>query len=386
MLETSHIQISRSALEHNLRFLREQMGADTRISSVVKGNAYGHGIECFVPLAEACGIRHFSVFDAYEASRVKAVSQHPETEIMIMGMIEDAELEWAIEHDIAFFVFENQRMEQALAAARKIGRPAQVHLEIETGMNRTGLCPDDLPRAAELLRQGMDEGRLRFEGLCTHFAGAESIGNYLRVREQRKRYNHALKWFKGQGLEPALRHTACSAAAMRYPPTRLDMVRIGILQYGFWPSREVFIEYNSQREDKHDPLQRLISWKSQVMDVKRVRGGQYIGYGTSYLANIDMEIAIIPVGYAHGFSRSLSNQGRVLIHGKRVGVVGTVNMNAITVDITRLEGVAKGDEVVIIGFQGDMELSVASFAEYSVQVNYEILTRLPADIPRRIVE
>jgi alanine racemase len=386
MLESSHIQISRSALETNLRFLQQQMGPAVRISSVVKGNAYGHGIECFVPLAEACGIRHFSVSDAHEAYRVKAVVQQPNTEIMIMGMIEDEHLEWAVENGIAFFTFETQRLEQALAAAQKSGRPAKVHLEVETGMNRTGFCPQDLPRVAQLLRQGQSQGLLRFEGLCTHFAGAESIGNYLRVREQRKAYNRMLKWFRDEGLQPGCLHTACSAAAMRYPPTRLDMVRIGILQYGFWPSREVFIEYNSRFEDKHDPLQRLISWKSQVMDVKKVRGGQYIGYGTSYLANTDMEIAIIPVGYAHGFSRSLSNQGRVLIHGKRVGVVGTVNMNAITVDISRLDGVSKGDEVVFIGYQGDMELTVSSFAEFSEQVNYEMLTRLPTDIPRQVVE
>ena len=188
------------------------------------------------------------------------------------------------------------------------------------------------------------------------------------------------------GLQPDKCHTACSAAAMRYPDTRMDLVRIGILQYGFFPSRELQVELNHKRGIPLDPLRRIISWKSRVMDVKYVGAGEFVGYGTSYLANADMKIATIPVGYSHGYSRSLSNQGRVLIRGQRVVVVGTVNMNMISVDVTQVEGVEKGDEVVLIGQQGELEISVSSFSEFSDQVNYELLTRLPRDIPRKVVD
>lgn len=384
MMSGSYIQISRRALENNLAFLRARMGPGVRISSVVKGNAYGHGIETFVPLAEACGIGHFSVFEASEAFRAKGALRKPETEIMIMGMIDDDQLSWAIENGISFYVFEAGRLQHALKAACQIGRPARIHLEVETGMNRTGFCKEGLHQAAKLLKEHPEH--LWFEGLCTHYAGAESIANYVRVTLQRRNFNRISKWLQGQELNPHCYHTACSAAAMRYPPTRMDMVRIGILQYGFWPSQEVFIEYSSRLEDKHNPLQRLISWKSRVMDVRYVRGGEFIGYGTSYLANHDMKIATVPVGYGQGFSRSLSNQGRVLIRGKRVPVVGTVNMNCLTVDVSGLGNAEKGDEVTIIGRQGDMEISVASFGEFSNQLNYELLTRLPPDIPRIVVE
>lgn len=384
MLPTSQIEISKSALQNNLRFLKEQMGPEVIISSVVKGHAYGHTIEKFVPLAEACGLRHFSVFDASEAYRVKQAASNPETEVMIMGMIDSNQMEWAIENGVSFFAFDLERLENALAAAQRVKRPARVHIELETGMNRTGFDSYQLPEAARLLKAYPDS--LRFEGLCTHFAGAESIANYVRVKNQRKSFKHIYKWFKTQGLAPRLRHTACSAAAMRYPPTRMDLVRIGILQYGFWPSRETFIDFSIRSGQAEDPLERLVAWKSRVMDIKRVKTGEYVGYGTSYLANEAMDIAIIPIGYAHGFSRSLSNQGRVLIHGKRVGVIGMVNMNMITVDVSQLDGVERGNEVVIIGRQGDMELSVSSFGEFSEQVNYELLTRLPLDIPRRVVE
>ncbi len=384
MLPTSRIEISKKALENNLHFLREQMSQDVKISSVVKGNAYGHGIREFIPLAENCGRRHFSVFDAYEAYCVKQASQHPDTEVMIMGMIDNEQIEWAIENDISFFCFELDRLEHALKTAKKMGKPARIHIEIETGMNRTGFDHYELPGVAYLLSNNREQ--LKFEGLCTHFAGAESIANYVRVTQQRKVYKRIHKWFRSQGLVPAARHTACSASAMRYPPTRMDMVRIGIMQYGFWPSRETFIDYSSQKKEKQDPLKRLISWKSRIMDIKKVKTGEYVGYGTTYLANEEMEIATVPVGYAHGFSRSLSNQGRVLIHGKRMAVIGMVNMNIITVDISQLEGVEKGDEVIFIGRQGDMELSVSSFGEFSEQVNYELLTRLPANIPRVVVD
>ncbi len=384
MLPTSQIEISKRALENNLRFLKEQMGPKVLISSVVKGHAYGHTIEKFVPLAEACGMKHFSVFDANEAYRVKRSASNPETEAMIMGMIDSNQMEWAIENGVAFFTFEMGRLKKALQAARRVKRPARVHIELETGMNRTGFDNYQLPEVAHLLKS--NPGELNFEGLCTHFAGAESIANYVRIKNQRRAFKNIHKWFERQGLTPRLLHTACSAAAIRYPPTRMDMVRIGIIQYGFWPSRETFIDFSIRSGQTEDPLERLVAWKSKVMDIKRVKTGEYVGYGTSYLANEAMDIAIVPIGYAHGFSRSLSNQGRVLIRGKRVAVIGMVNMNMITVDVSQLDGVERGDEVVIIGRQGDMELSVSSFGEFSEQVNYELLTRLPLDIPRKVVE
>lgn len=383
MFETSHIELSRSALENNLRFLREILGEQIVISSVVKGNAYGHGIEEYVPLVQACGLDHFATFSADEAFRVKQVVR-PGTQIMIMGMVDHEQLEWAVENDVAFFVFEPDRLRQATRAAEKLNRRARIHLEVETGMNRTGFVEKDLPPAMEWIRGHSEQ--LMLEGLCTHFAGAESVANYLRVKQQWIRYRRIRRLLKEQELIPRYYHTACSAAAMRYPATRLDLARIGIIMYGLWPNRETFIEFISDKADRTNPLQRVISWKSRVMDVKEVKTGEYIGYGTSYLANKDMEVATVPVGYAHGFGRSLSNHGRVLVHGKRMPVVGTVNMNAIMVDVSTAENVRKGDEVVLIGYQGEAEMSVASFGEFSYQVNYELLTRLPSATPRLVVE
>src|SRR5690606_22004344 len=137
---------------------------------------------------------------------------------------------------------------------------------------------------------------------------------------------------------PEIKHTACSAAAMRYPKTRMDLARIGILQYGFFPSREVLVDYLTKNKRRTVPLERVLSWKSRVMDLKKVPAGEFIGYGTAYLTNVEMTIAIVPVGYSQGYRRSLSNKGRVIIRGQRVSVVGIINMNMLTIDVTNITG------------------------------------------------
>lgn len=382
MNSTSYIELSREAYQNNLKFLRTYIKKETRISSVVKGNAYGHGIEDFVPMAESSGIDHFSVHSADEAKEVFDARKNDKTEIMIMGYISNEDIPWAIENSISFFVFEFDRVKTAIEVAKNSKRKARIHIELETGMNRTGFDEEEVGRLIPLINENKDS--LEISGVCTHYAGAESIANYLRVEDQKKKFNEMAQLLVDNGIEPKMRHTCCSAASIRLPDMHGDMVRIGILQYGFWPSREIFIEHLKGRVDKTEPLRRLITWKSTIMSVKHVEMGEFVGYGTTYLAQRDMKIAIVPIGYSHGFSRSLSNTGRVLINGLRISVIGMVNMNNMAVDVSELEEVKKGDEVILIGKSGDIEISVASFGELSDQLNYELLTRLPLKIPRII--
>lgn len=381
MMKSTHIKLSKNELQNNWDFLRDYFNG-TKISAVVKGNAYGHGIEEYVAMAEDCGVDHFSVFNAEEAARVhKTVS--PSTTIMIMGAIEDSDLEWAIANNIEFYVFNMERLYAAVDAAARLGQKALVHIEIETGMYRTGFEPSLIPTLIDVLRDNTHT--LVFKGLCMHFAGAESITNYFRIKKQKITFKKAVKQFKNAGFEPQMIHTCCSAAAVRLPDMHYDMLRIGIMQYGFWPSPEILIEYLNKHKAVQSPLKRIISWESKVMSLKKVPPGEFIGYGSSFFSHNTIEIAIVPVGYAHGFSRSLSNTGLVLINGRRAQVVGIVNMNCIVVDITNIPNVEINDIVTLIGEQGDQELTVASFGELSSQLNYELLTRLPMDIPRFVV-
>ncbi|WP_258097664.1 alanine racemase [Marinoscillum pacificum] len=381
MFATSEIELDQSALENNYRFIRSLIGPDVQISSVIKGNAYGHGIFEFVPMVQAAGVNHFSVFSADEALEVNNIS--PSSTVVIMGYIGNEELEWAILNDIEFFVFERDRMRKALDVSRKFGKKAKIHIEFETGLNRTGFDKNQLEDVLDLLSG--NEEYFELKGCCTHYAGAESIANFVRVKSQIKRYNKLYKWMETKGFSAETRHTACSAAAISYPKSRMDMVRIGILQYGFWPSKESFIDCIKLSPDREDPLKRVIKWKSSVMDVKEVSTGEFIGYGTTFMATDNMKIATVPVGYSHGYSRSLSNQGRVLIRGQRLAVIGIVNMNLLIVDISECPSIEKGDEVILIGDQGDNSISVASFSELSNQLNYELLSRLPRNIPRTVI-
>ncbi|WP_439883051.1 alanine racemase [Pontibacter sp. MBLB2868] len=383
MLHSSYIEISKSALENNINFLKKEIGPDVQLSSVIKGNAYGHGIEQFAPLAQASGIDHFSVFSADEAKRLLDSLPHPAS-VMIMGYIDNDELEWAIQQDVEFFVFDLDRLLEAAKTAQKLGKKAKVHLELETGMNRTGFEKGALEQAEVTLLQYQEHVLL--QGVCTHYAGAESLQNHERVISQHQKFNKVLEQLRENGLDPVQRHTACSAAMISYPETRMDMVRIGIMQYGFWPSPETYSQYIGNQQDKTDPLRRLINWKSRIMSLKAVTQGDFIGYGTSFQAPRDMLLAVVPVGYAWGYSRSLSNQGQVLIKGQRAAVVGIVNMNVMMVDVTSIPDVQKNDEVVLLGKQGNQSISVASFGELSTQLNYELLTRLPTNIPRYVVD
>lgn len=382
MFNTSFIEISKKAFRNNIRYLKKIIGNEVVFSSVIKGNAYGHGIENILPLAEESGIGHFSVFSANEALDAIQIMS-PGSRLMIMGYLDDPEIEWAIGHDIEFFVFDWDRLTKAIETAKMLRKKARIHIEVETGFHRTGFEYGRMGDLAKYLKR--EHNHYVFQGLCTHYAGAESLSNYLRIKNQIALFRKFNRYFARHGLEPLLRHTACSAAALTYPATIMDMVRFGIAQYGFWPSPETHMFRFRKDTRDTNPLRRMLSWKSRVMVVKEVEAGSFIGYGSSFLANKKLKIAIIPVGYANGFSRALSNIGRVLIRGRRVPVIGTVTMNTMTVNVTDIPGVERGDEVVIIGKQKRMSISISSFCEMSEQLNYQLLTRLPSNIPRIVV-
>lgn len=381
---STEIYISKKAIANNIKYLKELIGDNIRISSVVKSNAYGHGIEQYVPIAEENGIDHFAVFSYWEAMKVYNVVKKS-TDIMIMGWIDNSSLKDAIEKDIEFFVFNMERLEAAGEAAKELGIPAKIHIELETGMNRTGFEQRAIPKLVKYLNDNREHFIIK--GICSHLAGPESIANHVRVKNQIKNFKRKLKHLQSKGIDSEYKHLACSAASVCYHESRFNMVRIGIMQYGFWSSKEIFLRHISKnKEPIEDPLRRVISWRSEVMSIKHVKTGEFISYGTTYLAQEDMKIAVVPIGYSNGYSRLLSNHGRIIINGVRCQVIGLVNMNMIIVNVTLLDNVKVGDEAVLIGTQHDITISVDSFSEISQQINYEILSRLPLNIPRIVIE
>ncbi|MFO8145067.1 MAG: alanine racemase [Candidatus Syntrophosphaera sp.] len=384
MLQTSWIELNRKALKKNISYLCKRIGPDVAFASVIKGNAYGHGIEEFIPLAEASGVKNFAVYDACEAWRAREVKA-PDTHLIIMGMLDADQMEWIIAQDIAFYVFTQARLASAIAEARKQKKKALIHLELETGMNRTGFEEEELPQVIQMIKR--NSRYLCIEGICTHFAGAESIANYHRIHQQYDQFIKLKKILRRSGIKPRYYHSACSASALIYKQTIMDLVRFGIAQYGYWPSMETKMNNLLSNESKftRDPLKAILSWKSRVMSVKTVNKGNFVNYGNHFLSTKNMKLATVPIGYHHGYTRSLGNAGHVLIHGRKADVVGIVNMNMFMVNVTHIPSVKEGDEVVLIGKQGDLNISVASFAELTNMVNYELLSRLPHQIPRIVV-
>ncbi|MDG5767613.1 alanine racemase [Balneolales bacterium ANBcel1] len=381
---SSRIFLSQSALKQNFSFIREKIGPHPVISSVVKANAFGHGIATFVPMAEKCGIRHFSVASSYEAWKVREALTHDESRIMIMGILYPEDLPWVIENGVEFFVFDFEQLENARAAAEEVGRQAVIHLELETGGNRTGLPPEELEQAIRFLKK--HKKLLRFEGLCTHFAGIESLANQFRIQRQLKTFNDMYKQVRRMRYLPNIRHTACSAAALAFPETVMDLVRVGTAQFGLWPSPDIYNMHLLQTgKVKDTPLKRVMTWKTDVMHVKKVKRDQFVGYGTSYQAPRDMTIAVIPIGYSNGYPKALSNRGHVLIHGKKAPVTGLINMNVFMVDVSQIPDVAVGDDVILIGKQKNNSITIKSFTEITDSINNELVSRLPTAIPRRTV-
>lgn len=380
MASTSIIEIKCKAIENNVHFIRQLIGPDVVISAVIKGNAYGHGIEVAIPALEYSGVTHFAVYSSSEARDAYNVMDDSST-LMIMGFIFEDDLKWVIQHQIEFYVSNLSTLKQAISMAKKLEKPARIHIDVETGMNRTGLLLKDLKKAIPIIKDNAEH--LMLQGLTSHLAGAESIANHNRVKKQFSVFRKRRKLLHESGISPTLHHIASSAATISYPETRMDMVRTGILLYGYWPTKETFIYYIHRRKDKSDPLKRAVTWRTQVMSTKTVPEGEFIGYGLSFQAQSKMEIMILPVGYSNGYSRSLSNNGHVLVKGQRAEVIGSVNMNMILCDISTIKGkIHIGDEVVLIGQQGDMEISFSSFADMNNSLNYEILARLPNNIER----
>lgn len=381
---SSRLELSQSAMRNNLEFVREQVGPHPRISLVVKANAYGHGIAQAVAMARRCGIDHFSVASGYEAQEVLAAAPDG-AGVMVMGILHDEDLPWVIENGVEFFVFDQSRLRKAAEVAGRTGKPAVIHVEVETGGNRTGLPSEELPDVLKFIRA--NRARLIFRGVCTHLAGSETLANRFRTSRQVDRFERLHDKLSRQVTRPEIFHMACSAVALSMRDCAYDLIRLGVAAYGLWPSPDIFNLHLIRTTDgrQENPLQRVLTWKTDVMHLKRVLKDEFVGYGTSYQAPKDMTIAVLPIGYSNGYPREMSNRGHVLIRGKKARVVGLVNMNVFTVDVSKIPDVQVGDEVVLVGRQRNNVITLRSFSEFAHALNTEFVCRLPASIPRQIV-
>ena len=372
-------EVSLSALGANFHAIQEHVGPNVTICAVVKADGYGHGaVECALAL-ESEGARWLGVTNAAEGLALRDAGV--ESRILLMTGIWKSEEEAIVARNLTPTVWEAWQIEtlERAAARRSENLPSfrlPVHLKLDTGMNRLGASRDALPHLCEMLSACK---HLTLEGVSTHFASAEVLDAEDAVR-QMKNFEEGLAVLRSYGLDPPLVHMGNSAAMTARPETWKTMVRPGIALYGY---SLPFTRGAETAAVAELPLRPVLSWKTRVLTVKEVAAREAVGYMGTFVTKSKSRIAVLPVGYADGYPRLLSNRARVIVRGEYASVVGRVSMDLTIVDVTHIAGVAVGDEVVLIGESvGGKSVDAVELARLCETVPYEILCGISQRVPR----
>lgn len=361
----THIEVDLDAIVHNINQFRQVLPVETKILAAVKADAYGHGAVTVSLAAISAGATHLGVAFADEGIQLREAQIR--APILVFGYIPPHAIETALRFDLTFTVFDQTYVEQIDRVAQKIGKTAKVHLKVDTGMGRLGIPPTEV---ISFINQLDNLKMVELEGIYTHFATADDEESTY-FDDQLHRFEEILQQLEKLGTDIPLRHAANSAAALRMEQKWCNLVRIGISMYGFQDISTPKVE-----------LKRALSLKSSITQLKCLPKDSGVSYGKTYNTTTDEWIATIPIGYADGLPRHLSNKGFALVGGSRVPVVGRVCMDQVMLKVSDAMPVSLQDEVVWIGKQGAEEITADEIAEQIDTIHYEIVTRLGSRLPR----
>lgn len=360
------VEIDTDALAGNVRAIKKHIGQDVALMAVVKADAYGHGAVVTAQTALLNGATYLGVANLEEALQLRNAGI--DAPILILSYTPIYAVREAIRHNLTITVYDLDMARAYDRAAREVGGRVRVHAKIDTGMGRLGVLPDD---AMPLFRNLNTLQYIDLEGIYTHFATADADPDY--VREQLTTFRSILRPLRAAGIEFKYTHAANSAATLTLPETHFNMVRCGMLLYGLPPGEEIQLSAD---------FKPAMTWKTIVAQVKQLPPGSPVGYGNTYRTSREETIAVLPVGYADGLRRD-PHQGEVLIQGQRAPIVGRVSMEKTMVNVTNIAGVSIGDEVVLLGRQGDQAITAEEIAAKLGTLNYEVITSIMARVPRR---
>jgi alanine racemase len=373
-MELSRIRPTRAevdvgALARNVQTLR-RAAPGMALLAMVKADAYGHGATIVAPVLEALGVELFGVALVEEGMALRKAGVS--SEILVLGGAYEGAWETLLEARLTPAVFREDQLEALEVAARRVGVKPQAHLKIDTGMARLGALLDEVPA---LLSRAKTLG-IELNGVMSHFANADLRDGAVTQR-QLEAFAQVLVQVEAAGFHPRWRHLANSAAAVALPPAKTggvyNLVRPGLALYGVSPAAWIV---------PPTPLEPVLSWKTAVIHLKTVPTGTAVSYGGTWTAHRPTRIATLPVGYADGYSRRLSNRAQVLVRGQRAQVVGRVCMDLCMVDVTDVPGAALGDEVVLLGRQEGQEVGAVELAGLLETIPYEVLCGVGARVPR----
>ena len=378
MNERTWIEISESALVHNIHHLRSLLSPGARFCAVVKGDAYGHGLKQVVDIAMRHGVDTFAVDHIDDALLIRQWTPH--ALILVLGYTMQDRFIDAITKQIHLTVYNKESIEMLEQKAKMVSKKALIHVKIETGTSRQGVLLEHLKDFLDSIRVNP---HIDLVGMSSHFANVEEADDASYANLQFERFLQAKQQILAQGFQPLYIHTACSAALILYPDTHQTLVRAGISLYGLWSSKKTQQLIRKQHIDFD--LRPVMTWKTRIVQIKSVARGTPIGYGLTEIVKQNSHIAILPVGYFDGYDRKLSSKGEVLIGGHRCRVLGRVCMNMIIVDVSAVPHLQIEQEVILLGRQGRHEISAEDLAEKIDTINYEVVTRLQSKIPRVVV-
>lgn len=362
--------VSLDAIAHNFTEMRKNIDKDTKIIAVIKADGYGHGATAIARLIHDYDyIWGFATATAEEAIELRR--QGVTKPILILGLIFEEYYPELVKYDIRPCVCDLFTAYGVAEEAKRQGKTVHMHLAVDTGMTRIGYS--DIPDNVEEIKKITQLPNVEIEGIFTHFARADEIDRSPALR-QLDRYLTFVSMLEQAGIHIPVRHCSNSAGIIRVPEANLNAVRAGITIYGIYPSNEVERDYVK--------LQPAMELKSHVSYVKNVGRGVEVSYGGTYVTDRFTRIATVPVGYADGYPRRLSNKGWVLIHGRKAPIIGRVCMDQFMVDVTDLDEVKAGDEVTLIGRDGEEFISVEELGDLCGRFSYEFVCEISKRVPR----
>jgi len=365
---SSWLEISKSAILHNLAQYQRIVGKKVEIMPIVKSNAYGHDMIEVAKLV-APKVNWLGVVSLGEALALR--QNNIKKRIFVLSYAQARYLKEGIKQGIDLPVYDLEYAKMISKQASQLKKIAKVHIKIDTGTSRVGILPKV---AVEFIKKVSLLPNLKIEGVYSHFAASEE--NQTFTKFQLQSFNQVLADFKKEGINIPIKHFACSAAALVEPKSHFNLIRLGLGLYGLWPSEQA--KKIALTQYPWLKLKPALVWKTKVIQVKDIPAGTKVGYGCSYTAKKKMKLGVLAVGYWEGYDRHLSNQGEVLIKNKRCRVLGRVCMNLIMVDISKVRGVKAGDEVILLG----KGVPAEELAEKIGTINYEIITRINPVLPR----
>jgi alanine racemase len=373
------IEIDNSALTHNIHQFRRLIGKKRRLLATVKANAYGHGIAEIAGLALQAGADWLGVHSLDEGVFLR--EKNVDCPILVLGYISLDGLKEAIENDLRLTIYNLETLERLARLHPYPKEKVHLHMKVETGTYRQGVREEDVIAFVQKVNECPD---LVLEGISSHFANIEDTTDHSYARYQLENFQRICLMLRNRGIEIPVKHIACTAAAILFPETYFDMVRVGIGLYGLWPSKETYLSCLLQNREPIR-LKPVLSWKTRIAQIKKVPKGAFIGYGCTYRTTRETRIAVLPMGYYDGYSRAFSNVSYVLIKGQRAAVRGRVAMDFVMVDVSDIPGIEVEEEVILLGENESERISADQLASLAGTINYEILTRINPLIPRIIV-